>query len=118
MSDVLEVPRGQTKVEGRGGQREICAHFWCVQMCEAVEQLASLEGPRGPSGSVQVLPHRSGPTQLPLANNFSVSNVMQLSFFPIIKSFFLFDRKTPRHAPSCLLCGFMFSFMFDFSLIF
>lgn len=49
-------------VEASRTQGELCAH---LQMCEVVKWFASLEGPRGPEGSVQVFPYRSSPP-LPL----------------------------------------------------
>lgn len=49
MSDVLQVSRGQIKVRVSDadnknntmeGEIVFCAHFWCMQVCEALNQHA------------------------------------------------------------------------------
>ena len=65
MYDVFEVPWGQTKVRVRHtdnkndtveGEIAFYAHFWCVQVCEALSLQYSLQGLRGRGqGLLQVL---------------------------------------------------------------
>lgn len=92
--------------------REICAHFWSLQMCEAVKRLAWLEGPRGRGAQSRCCPYGSAPT-LPI-----------LIILSLMWNSTLFQKSKAsasarcRTATLCLPCGFTHSSTFDFSVIF
>lgn len=90
--------------------REICAHFWCLQMCAAVKRLASLEGPRDRGAQSRCCPAEAVPLSRP-DTNCSISKVIQHSF----------QKSKPFVADTCLLSVFYVVShipLLDFSVIF